>query len=202
MSVQARTDKHYLDADTPACWEWPEVDHPHHGWVSDDTALRLLHVFHDGHCAICDADEWYIASRSSSLYLDHGHDDGLVRGLLCRRCNALDGMPNPPLAVRLYRTIPPVDLLDIRVEYTTALARLRRRMVMARAPHERALCHPRPDLGLHHPLALNPSPTDLPFAEAFNRYPFLYDDLTVAERQKLALGWAELRRISRPQACV
>lgn len=33
----------------------------------------------DGKCAVC--------GRSGTLYVDHDHDTGVVRGLLCPRCN-------------------------------------------------------------------------------------------------------------------
>lgn len=38
-----------------------------------------------GRCAICQTDD--PASRSGSWHVDHCHDTGVVRGLLCTRCN-------------------------------------------------------------------------------------------------------------------
>lgn len=40
---------------------------------------RTLIFMHDGRCAICRADE--------ELCVDHDHDSGKVRGLLCQACN-------------------------------------------------------------------------------------------------------------------
>ena len=44
----------------------------------------------DNKCAICGATE--STGRSSKLYVDHDHETGEVRGLLCNHCNAGLGM--------------------------------------------------------------------------------------------------------------
>lgn len=50
---------------------------------------KLAHQ--DGHCALCDAvtDGRYINRETQREYLivDHDHENGQVRGLLCAKCN-------------------------------------------------------------------------------------------------------------------
>ena len=43
---------------------------------------RRIYDEQDGKCAICEA-----VTTDRSLYTDHDHSSGVVRGLLCRRCN-------------------------------------------------------------------------------------------------------------------
>jgi hypothetical protein len=55
--------------------------------VSETYGLRFgeyaqLLEAQDGRCAIC------LETRSQRLSVDHDHKSGLVRGLLCRRCNS------------------------------------------------------------------------------------------------------------------
>lgn len=40
----------------------------------------------DGRCAICGVEEHH--APRATLFVDHDHDTGLVRGLLCHHCNA------------------------------------------------------------------------------------------------------------------
>lgn len=49
-----------------------------------------------GGCAICKRDE--VASLFNRLYVDHDHVTGVVRGLLCYRCNAALGQFGDDLA--------------------------------------------------------------------------------------------------------
>ena len=46
--------------------------------LNKDEYLKLEQV-HDGKCALC--------NKTSKLYVDHNHETGVVRGLLCPRCN-------------------------------------------------------------------------------------------------------------------
>ena len=74
----------------PACWSWEVEDRDledartcpeHFGHV-------LLWNWQRGQCAVC-------ACRVDDhppLIRDHDHETGLLRGLLCRRCNALEGV--------------------------------------------------------------------------------------------------------------
>lgn len=46
----------------------------------------------DGRCAICDA-------QHDSLCVDHDHDTGAVRKLLCRKCNTVIGQASDSVAI-------------------------------------------------------------------------------------------------------
>lgn len=49
----------------------------------------------NGKCAICDKEETYIDFRTNkikNLAIDHCHDTGQVRGLLCKKCNTAIGL--------------------------------------------------------------------------------------------------------------
>lgn len=56
----------------PACWSWLVSE----GMDLDD--------FQDGRCGACGV-------PNRRMVLDHDHDTGLIRGLLCRYCNAREG---------------------------------------------------------------------------------------------------------------
>ncbi len=54
-----------------------------------------LHERQKGLCAICGKPETVVRGRSKGpglLSVDHDHKTGLIRGLLCSRCNAALGM--------------------------------------------------------------------------------------------------------------
>jgi hypothetical protein len=61
--------------DIPECMFWPP---PPPG--------TTYGVWQDGRCAGCGATD------GDWLQRDHDHDTGLVRGLLCRRCNTVEGL--------------------------------------------------------------------------------------------------------------
>lgn len=53
----------------------------------------------DGRCAICRSDEW--PGKGNRPHVDHDHDSGAVRGLLCGKCNvALGNMDDDPNRLR------------------------------------------------------------------------------------------------------
>lgn len=49
---------------------------------------EALHAEQDGRCAICEDEVGLIEKHS---HVDHCHDSGIVRGILCRACNHLIG---------------------------------------------------------------------------------------------------------------
>lgn len=50
---------------------------------------NMLLEFQDGACAVCKRTE---NSDGKMLYVDHCHDTGAIRGLLCRKCNTGIGL--------------------------------------------------------------------------------------------------------------
>lgn len=46
----------------------------------------------NGRCAICGSEPSRHSKRTQKLYIDHDHETGHVRGLICRRCNAALGV--------------------------------------------------------------------------------------------------------------
>lgn len=56
--------------------------------ISNLAYLKLLNE-QNCQCAICGIPQ---IELKESLHVDHDHDTGIVRGLLCRRCNAMLGM--------------------------------------------------------------------------------------------------------------
>ncbi|WP_323187912.1 MULTISPECIES: endonuclease domain-containing protein [unclassified Streptomyces] len=53
--------------------------------TSEERARALLSWWQDGRCALC-------SSQQSDLVVDHDHETGLVRGLVCPRCSTREGM--------------------------------------------------------------------------------------------------------------
>ena len=48
----------------------------------------------DGKCYICD--KMSGETKGTKLYIDHDHDTGEVRKLLCARCNTMTGIAEDP----------------------------------------------------------------------------------------------------------
>lgn len=63
-----------------------------------DEAVETLQQEQGGRCAVC-------LDRAAAV-LDHCHATGLVRGMLCRSCNLLDGRGDFPGAASYYASPP------------------------------------------------------------------------------------------------
>ena len=74
----------------------------------DEDGYRALLEAQNGKCAICGATE---CSNGRKLHIDHDHDTGKIRGLLCNKCNPALGLFNDD-----------IDLMTKAVEYLKAAA--------------------------------------------------------------------------------
>lgn len=90
----------------PACHAWriPESEAPPH--LSATQALRRWQA---GACAMCSASH-------GRLLIDHCHQTGWVRGLLCSSCNTAEGLSSS-LAFAAYRERPPAVMLGVKEQY-------------------------------------------------------------------------------------
>lgn len=98
----------------PACWSWAVPDDTvHQGPDPDVAGLAAIEEWQAGRCGIC-------ASRGN-LVTDHDHATGLVRGLLCQRCNTAEAFRSVG-PYRRYRELPPAVILGVKVRYWDPVA--------------------------------------------------------------------------------
>ena len=88
----------FTDDDTPAFMNWPlpselGTPDPYYG----ETEAHLWQV---GRCGICGVHQEKCSRRHA---LDHDHDTGLVRGLLCTGCNLQEGW-SPNILFRRWKS--------------------------------------------------------------------------------------------------
>jgi len=69
------------------------LKHTHHLTESEFAALWESH---HGRCPVCEVefDKEWPSRKQNAACVDHNHETGIVRGLLCRRCNAGIGLLN------------------------------------------------------------------------------------------------------------
>lgn len=117
----------------PACWSWPvQPEHTRAALESatadsleagEELAIALLDDWQDSRCAVCGSN-WETVT-------EHDHITGLVRGLLCRSCNTLEGGHQDAGHVwDRYRQLPPTLILGVRLRYFD--------------PYLRRYAHPKP----------------------------------------------------------
>ena len=53
-----------------------------------DTDVELIKDVQGGRCAICNSPERPEIGKAGKLYVDHCHETGEVRGMLCNNCNS------------------------------------------------------------------------------------------------------------------
>ena len=91
-----------LDARIPECWSWTPTP------PGEQEHRSAFISWHAGRCAVC-------GFRDARLVMDHDHDIGLIRGLLCRSCNLLE--PHDNGLFQRYRERPPALILGVRLGY-------------------------------------------------------------------------------------
>ena len=98
----------------PACWRWTvrtEDFANAHSARGVAEGLAALWVWQAGRCAIC-------GGTDVELVLDHDHETGLIRGLLCYSCNGAEGRGHSGHPVFAhYRAISPASILDMKVRH-------------------------------------------------------------------------------------
>ncbi len=87
-------------------------------WILVDP-LQAIRDYQQGRCAVCD-------EPRARLVVDHDHDSGLVRGLLCNGCNSSEGRDFRAPWFRAYRANPPAMRLGLSVKYGQHKPRRRR----------------------------------------------------------------------------
>ncbi|MGW6741612.1 endonuclease domain-containing protein [Streptomyces sp. NPDC055025] len=93
----------------PSChvWRVPAGEVPPHL-----SAIQALRQWQARACAMCSA-------RRGRLLVDHCHQTGRVRGLLCTSCNTAEGMGRGG-SFAAYRARPPAVMLGLEEQYGSA----------------------------------------------------------------------------------
>ncbi|WP_407077539.1 endonuclease domain-containing protein [Streptomyces sp. SCSIO 30461] len=73
------------------------------------SAIAALRLWQAGACAMCSASQ-------GRLLVDHCHETGLVRGLLCTSCNTAGAHSGAPVFTA-YRERPPAAILQVTEQY-------------------------------------------------------------------------------------
>ena len=107
------------DEDTPAFMTWPL---PHD--LGTPRALygeTEAHLWQAGRCGICGGHQ---DSGNRKHALDHDHDTGLVRGLLCTGCNLQEGLSDQIVFHRWRSGMNPCAIFGWNYEHRGAFAPL------------------------------------------------------------------------------
>lgn len=109
LTVEQQNERRLWATQPPACHSWP---YPRAVPLPDEDPVELLVAWQAGRCAGCGH------SFHADALIDHCHETGLVRGLLCSQCNNAEGIapPRHPRWFR-YRTMPPALILGLYLQY-------------------------------------------------------------------------------------
>ena len=94
-----KQEKIYAEKSGRNCWEVYKKNFPNWREITKDKYLQRqygitkkqydeMYENQEGHCLICDLHQ---SELKQTLAVDHNHDTGEVRGLLCLRCNTMLG---------------------------------------------------------------------------------------------------------------
>lgn len=104
----------------PACWSWPVTsdDLTAAAACPENRAHLLLWNWQRGMCAVCARP----AQAGRPIIRDHDHRTGLIRGLLCQRCNVgeghtASGLKAPIEVFDLYRARHPAVIVALRARH-------------------------------------------------------------------------------------
>lgn len=89
---QRKVDRKYIEARTRDPLEYPSAQSAARRarkYGLDAVQLQKMHDDRQGRCDICGKEETVLGStgKVKSLAVDHDHNTGRVRGLLCNNCN-------------------------------------------------------------------------------------------------------------------
>lgn len=79
-------------------------------YVDRSDPLAELKIFQDRRCAVC-------KEERAKLLVDHDHETGWVRGLLCKSCNVREGKEAFAPWFQAYRADPPAQQIGLKVKY-------------------------------------------------------------------------------------
>ena len=98
-------------SDVPAFvfWPMPDEDPTYEDWPNSSP----LRAWQRGRCAMCQVSDWF----DNALVMDHDHDTGKIRGLLCHGCNVSEPHNFSPRFVAWRAGLTPAWALGIDEEY-------------------------------------------------------------------------------------
>jgi hypothetical protein len=97
-----------IELEEPACWSWPVLKSDVNQTQKESesrTPEAILSDWQHGLCAIC--------GNKQDLVIDHDHDTGLIRGLLCHSCNVSESGERWDY----YRERNPAKMLGLKASY-------------------------------------------------------------------------------------
>lgn len=112
--------------DRPACHSWSGAIAIAEAWDIADAegVVVALAVWQADRCAVCGG--W---NKLDGLVLDHCHQSGMSRGILCLSCNSMEAHGYHPTfsapwlnaAFAAYRRHPPTQMLNLQAPYADGI---------------------------------------------------------------------------------
>jgi hypothetical protein len=104
----------------PRLAKWGTEERAEYKWGPLEPEVRwyVMQGFQKGRCAICGHSPNY----GPSLVTDHDHKSDFIRGLLCGRCNTMEGCHQGDSGIyALYRQRHPAMICGLRSRYTSVV---------------------------------------------------------------------------------